>query len=131
MRSYVSEFLYIYNDEIDDMGSYKVEFKSIDSINDIFSDFDSVKKTTRFIKAIVISSNGSAIAKNDRSSVNSFALDLSRASGNTKEYIIKNCATYKGCDLLLQAYVSDSTYEKRLELTTILEKNFNIDKYNL
>ena len=123
-----SDFISFYTDEVTDWGTYKMkESEGISSINDIFSVYDKLKGTTQFIKANVVSINGSAVAKNDRSSLNSFTLDLSRASGNSKEYIIKNCDGYKGCDLLFRANISDNRSSKRLDLFNILEKKFDVD----
>jgi hypothetical protein len=123
-----SDFISFFTGEVADLGFYKrKESEDINSINDIFSRYDKLKGTTQFIKANVVSINGSAVAKNDRSSLNSFTLDLSRASGNSKEYIIKNCDGYRGCDLLFRANISDNRNSKRLDLFNILEKKFDID----
>ena len=130
-RSFVVEFMSFYTDEVTDYGTYKGKSEDIISINDIFSRYDKLKRTTQYIKANVVSINGAALARNDRSSLNSITLDLSRAPGYSQEYIIKNCDGHRGCDLLFQASISDSRSNKSLELTNIVEKKFNIDDYNL
>lgn len=132
-KTYVSEIINFYKDEVDERGSYKTKgFEDIISINDVFSEYDMLKRTTQFIKANVISINGSAVAKNDRSSLNSFTLNLSTANKFSQDYIIKNCDGFRGCDLLIQAFImSDSNGNKRLDLSNIMEKDFNIDDYNL